>query len=175
MSATDFALVSARAENSAPQHSRSRKWWLRLAARCAGSVCPRRDKLWPYWLDRSEGVDFEGRWYCSRNCLEAILVGRVHALLSTSHVDKPRSHRIPIGLLLVDRGAISPAQLREAIRLQREAGHGRIGDWLQQTANLSAQQLTAALGQQWGCPVFPLEQQAVSVARSDLIPLSLLK
>jgi hypothetical protein len=78
-------------------------------------------------------------------------------------------------LLLVDRGVISPAQLREAIRLQREAGHGRIGDWLHETANLSVQQLTAALGQQWGCPVFPLEQQAVSVARSNLIPLPLLK
>jgi hypothetical protein len=95
-------------------------------------------------------------------------------LLSTSNLEKRRAHRFPIGLLLVNRGVISPAQLREAIRLQREAGRGRLGDWLRQTAGLSAQQLTAALGQQWSCPVFPLEQQDAPPAWSDLVPLPLL-
>jgi Type II secretion system (T2SS), protein E, N-terminal domain len=175
MSATDFALVSTNTDDSAESRSRVRRWWLRLSSRCAGSVCPKRGKLWPYWLDRSDGVDFEGRWYCGRVCLESVLAGRVHALLSTSLVEKPRSHRLPLGLLLVDRGVISAAQLREALRLQREAGHGRVGDWLRQTADLSVQQLTAALGQQWGCPVFPLEQQAAPIAWSDRIPLPLLE
>jgi hypothetical protein len=175
MSATDFALVSTNTDDSAAPQSRRKQWWLRLSSRCAGSVCPKRGKLWPYWLDRSDGVDFEGRWYCGRVCLESVLAGRVHALLSTSLVEKPRSHRLPIGLLLVDRGVISSAQLREALRLQREAGQGRLGDWLRQTADLSVQQLTAALGQQWGCPAFPLDQQAAPVAWSDLIPLPLLE
>ena len=181
MSATDFALVSTPTERNEPTAAsplvrfRPKDWWLRLTARCAGAACPKRAKHWPYWLDKSKGADFEGRWYCGRACLEAVLVGRLHTLLSTSQIEKPRSHRIPIGLLLVDRGVISVAQLREALRRQRDAGHGRLGDWLQETANLSPQQLTVALGQQWGCPLFPLEQQAVSVATSDLVPLPLLK
>ena len=175
MSATELALVSTPADGSPDWSSRPKRWWLRLASRCAGSACPRRGKLWPYWLDKSDGVDFEGRWYCSRVCLEGVLAGRVHALLSTSHVEKPRSHRFPLGLLLVDRGVISAAQLREAIRLQREAGYGRIGDWLRQSAGLTVPQLTAALGQQWGCPVFPLEHQAVPASWSDRIPLALLE
>ncbi len=175
MSATDFALLFADFDDSTNWTSRSRRWWQRLASRCAGSNCPKLGKLWPYWLRKSEGLDFEGRWYCSSGCLEAVLASRVHTLLSTSHFEKPRAHRFPIGLLLVNRGVISPAQLREAVRLQREAGRGRLGEWLRQTAGLSVQQLTAALGQQWGCPVFPLENQAVPAAWSDLIPLPLLE
>jgi hypothetical protein len=175
MSATNLALVSTQTDGSPDWSSRPRRWWLRFASRCAGTACPKRGKLWPDWLDKSAGVDFEGRWYCGRACLEAVLAGRVHILLSSSHVEKPRSHRFPLGLLLVDRGVISPAQLREAIRLQREAGHGRLGEWLGQSAGLSVPQLTAALGQQWACPVFPLERQAVPAAWSDLIPLTLLE
>src|SRR5208282_2810125 len=130
--------------------SRAKNWWLRLASRCAGADCPKARKLWPYWLYKSEGTDFDGRWYCSRGCLETVLASRVHALLSSIHQEKPRSHCFPIGLILVDRGVSSHAQLRDGIRLQREAGHGKIGDWLRRSADLSTLQRTAALGQQWG-------------------------
>jgi hypothetical protein len=174
MSALDFALLAADSDESLQWTSRAKKWWLRLASRCAGADCPRAAKLWPYSLSKSDGTDFDGRWYCSRGCLEAVLAARVQALLSTVHQEKPRAHRFPLGLLLVDRGVISNTQLREAIRLQREAGHGKLGDWLRQTADLSTSQLTAALGQQWGCPVFPLDPQAAPVSWSDLIPLPVL-
>lgn len=175
MSATDFALLSADADDSFDWSTRHKRWWSRLSSRCAGPDCPKLGKLWPSSFYASDGVDFDGRWYCSRGCLEAVLAGRVQTLLSSFHLERPRVHRFPIGLLLVSRGVISPAQLREAIRLQREAGHGRLGGWLRQTADLSIHQLTAALGQQWGCPVFPLEHQSVPVSWSDLIPLALLE
>lgn len=175
MSAIDLAFLSSDAGKSAEWSFRGSKWWIRLASRCSGPDCPKLAKLWPHWLSKSEGVEFEGKWYCSRGCLEVVLAGRVHALLSTSHLEKPRAHRFPIGLLLVHSGAISHSQLREAIRMQRESGRGRLGDWLRHTTDLSVQQLTAALGQQWGCPVFPLEQQSAPVAWSDLIPLPLLE
>lgn len=174
MSSTDLGLISADTDISAKWEARRNRWWMRFASRCAGPDCPLAGKLWPAWLRKREGVIFEGRWYCGRECLEAVLMGRVHTLLSSFHVERPRAHRIPIGLLLVNRGVISPAQLREAICRQREAGQGRIGDWLRETAELNAQQITAALGQQWGCPVFPLEHQAVPASWSDLIPLPLL-
>jgi hypothetical protein len=175
MSATDTTWLSDDVNDPSAWSLRRNRWWIHLTSRCAGPDCPRMNKLWPSWLFKSAGMEFDGRWYCSRGCLEAVLAGRVHALLSSFHAERPRAHRFPLGLLLVNRRVISTAQLREAIRLQREAGHGRLGDWLRQTADLSAQQLTAALGQQWGCPVFPLEHQAVPVAWSDLIPLPLLE
>jgi hypothetical protein len=174
MSSTEFALISAESDSHSAWSDRRRKWWTRFASRCAGSDCPLIGKLWPSWLHKSEGITLDGRWYCSRGCLEDVLAARLHSLLSSLQLERPRAHRLPIGLLLVNRGAISPVQLREAIRLQRQAGHGKLGDWLRQTADLSVQQLTAALGQQWGCPVFPLEHQPVLVAWSDLIPLPLL-
>src|SRR5271169_3512261 len=128
MSATDFAVLAVDSEESVQWTSRTKRWWLRLASRCASNDCPNAAKVWPYWLHKSDGMDFEGRWYCGRGCLESVLAGRVHSLLSNIHQEKPRAHRFPIGLLLVDRGVISNGQLREAIRLQREAGHGKLGD-----------------------------------------------
>lgn len=174
MSSNDLLLASADDTLSTKWNARRSRWWMQFASRCAGPACPLAGKLWPAWLRKREGVIFDGRWYCGRDCLEAVLGGRVHTLLSSFHVERPRAHRIPIGLLLVNRGVISPSQLREAIRRQREAGQGKLGDWLRQTAGLNPQQITAALGQQWGCPVFPLEDQVTSAAWSDLIPLPLL-
>jgi hypothetical protein len=174
MSATDSTWLSG--DYDLPAWSlRRKRWWTRVASRCAGPNCPRMNKLWPAWLRTSAGLEFDGRWYCGRQCFEPVLASRVHSLLASFHLERQRTHRFPIGLLLVNRHVISAAQLREAIHLQREAGHGRLGDWLRQTASLSAEQLTAALGQQWGCPVFPLDDQAVPVTWSDLIPLPVLE
>jgi hypothetical protein len=179
MSAADFALPSPRYESGAGIRANakepSQKWWARFTTHCAGSNCPREGKFWPYWLRRPSGVEHEGRWYCSRTCFEPVLAGRVHTLLLSFQAEKPRAHRLPIGLLLVNRGMISPSLLREALRCQREAGHGRIGDWLCHNGFLTTHQLTAALAQQWGCPVFPLENQSAPALWSDLIPLPLLE
>jgi len=175
MSATDIALLAANRQNDLRLTFLPKLWWTRLTTRCAGSACPKQGKLWPYWLHQHSGLEFDGRWYCSRVCFEPLILGRVHSLLSSFQSEKPRTYRLPLGLLLVRRGVISSAQLREALRCQREAGHGRIGDWLRQTADLAPHQLIAALGQQWGCPVFPLDMQEPSAAWSDLIPVPLLE
>jgi len=174
MSTTELALFSPDAQDSQGWIARSKKWWVRFASRCSGPSCPRLGKLWPAWVLKSSGTFFEGRWFCGRVCLESALSSRVSALLSTFQSEKPRVHRFPLGLLLINRGVISPPQLREALRLQREAGYGKLGDWLRRTADLNVQQLTAALGQQWGCPVFPLEHQTAALGWGDLIPFSLL-
>jgi Type II secretion system (T2SS), protein E, N-terminal domain len=175
VSATDFPLLAVDGRSPFSWRALRKTWMARWTTRCAAAECPRHGTLCPYWLRHSSGVFFDGRWYCGRACLESVLVSRVDALLSGFQSGKPRTHRLPLGLLLIHRGAISQAQLREALRRQREAGHGKIGDWLRQTAGLGAQQVTAALGQQWGCPVFPLENQNSCASWSDLIPLPLLE
>lgn len=174
MSTTELALFPPDAEDSTGWIARGKNWWVRFVSRCSGPNCPRLGKLWPSWVLKSSGTFFEGRWYCGRVCLESALSSRVSALLSTFQTEKARVHRFPLGLLLINRGVITPPQLREALRLQREAGYGKLGDWLHRTADLNAQQLTAALGQQWGCPVFPLEHQTAALDLGDLIPLPIL-
>jgi hypothetical protein len=175
MSATVVSFI-AHEYNAYLESARWRnKWWARLAERCSASECPYRGKLWPAWLRKPGGVLFEGRWYCEPECLKPALESRLLHLLSNLVVQKTRTHRVPLGLLLVGHGSISPEQLREALHLQRDIGGGRLGDLFRQMGAVSEQQLAAALGQQWGCPVFPIEQQALQPAWTRLVPLPLLE
>lgn len=173
MSATEFVLSAWKNKLLEPAHA-PKAWWRKVTTPCASKDCPRRGRFWPWWLHKSGGFETHGRWYCSRECLQSALSAPVHVLLSGYQFERERTHRFPIGLLLVNRGDITHGQLRAALQRQREAGHGRLGDWLQDISPLTAQQLTAALGQQWGCPVFPLEQRAPLDVWSDLIPFPLL-
>jgi hypothetical protein len=82
---------------------------------------------------------------------------------------------MPLGLLLVNRGAISVKQLHEALALQRNSGVGRIGEWFCEMGAVSEEVLTAALAQQWGCPVFPLDHVGADLTVAGLLPLPLLE
>jgi hypothetical protein len=59
---------------------------------------------------------------------------------------------------MLERGWITPPQLRSALEAQREAGEGRLGSWLVQQTGISEQQVARALGLQWGCPVLSADQ-----------------
>lgn len=174
MSVTEFAVLRGKMDLLESRAVRRAKWWEKTYARCSGQECPFRGKLWPAWLRTTAGVEFEGLWYCEIGCLKPVLVRSVQHLLSRFLHESLRGHRVPLGLLLVSRSVISPGQLRHALALQREAGRGRIGDWLRQLGMVSEQQVTAALGQQWSCPVFPLERLAASPLFTQILPLSLL-
>ncbi|MFP5227002.1 MAG: hypothetical protein ACLGXA_05190 [Acidobacteriota bacterium] len=70
------------------------------------------------------------------------------------------SHRVPMGLMLIEQGRITPDQLESALRAQRrEAEFGetpRLGEWLLRSGVLSEPALTRALSAQWNCPVLSL-------------------
>ncbi len=175
MSTTNFTVdPQAAQEDLSPPRSPDR-WWAHLFSRCARPDCPNRLKFWPTRLRKTIGVTFDGHWYCELPCLQPLLEYRLRNLLSPSVLPKSRAYRLPLGLLLVDNGAISPDLLRETLRLQREGGTGRIGDWLLQTRAISEQQLSVALAQQWGCPVFPLDAQHLHPSWSALVPFPLLE
>lgn len=174
MSTTNFTLDPQSQEDFSPPRPPDR-WWAHLLSRCARPDCPHRPKLWPTRFRKTTGVMFDGRWYCELPCLQPLLEYRLRNLLSTSVLQKSRAYRLPLGLLLVDSGAISSDLLRETLRLQREGGTGRIGDWLLQTGAISEQQLSVALAQQWGCPVFPLDIQHLHPSWSALVPFPLLE
>ncbi len=65
----------------------------------------------------------------------------------------PHRHRVPLGLLMLAQGWITHPQLRRALEAQRESGTGRIGHWLVSECKIDQEQITRALGMQWGCPV----------------------
>ena len=148
--------------------------WQHLMIRCAAPECSGHETPRLAFVSRHSGVQFRNRWYHQVACLQPELTNQIEQSLLSYAFDRGRPHRLPLGLLLINRGAITAGQLREALRRQREEGHGKLGHWLRQSVKLDEAQLTAALGQQWGCPVFPLDRQANPPLWLDGPPLSLL-
>jgi hypothetical protein len=76
---------------------------------------------------------------------------------SVSGSAAPHRHRVPLGLLMLAQGWITQRQLRQALEAQRQAGSGRIGEWLVSECGLEPEQITRGLGMQWNCPALSAE------------------
>jgi Type II secretion system (T2SS), protein E, N-terminal domain len=150
-------------------------WLRRLRLRCSASDCLHRDRLWPPFLSQSRGVVLDGRWYCTTECFHDHLMAQVRGLLAGVVRERPRRHRIPLGLLLVTSGVISQQQLREALRQQSRSAGEKLGRVLCEMGFVASDQLTAALANQWGCPVYPLDPQSLLLGCHDLVPFALLQ
>jgi hypothetical protein len=122
-----------------------------------------------------EGMHLQGRWYCSPNCFEHAALDQIHRLLGMPEASRRKTHRIPIGLLLLSRGIINDSQLKQALALQREQGKGRIGKFLQQIEAVTDQDIAVGLAAQWGCPVYPLGSARDFLKCASMLPLALLE
>jgi len=149
---------------------RAGKWV--QALHCADRECNASRSLWTRLCWPQNGIRLRGTWYCRPQCFEKA----VREELQRARVARwrPAAHRIPVGLLLLSRGQLTDLQLRRALDAQREAGFGRLGDWLKRFGFLTQAQLTVALGLQWACPVL-FEPFAPDAACSGLVPLALLQ
>jgi hypothetical protein len=117
---------------------------------CANPAC--RTGWMQLWRSRS-GPVFEGGWSCSAACTAA----RVRAAVlreskGRTAAREPYRHRIPLGLLMLEKGWITESQLRGAVASQKQHG-GRLGGWLVRQQGVSADLVTRALALQWSCPV----------------------
>jgi len=80
---------------------------------------------------------------------------------------EPHRHRIPLGLLMLERGWITSHQLQQAIAAQREEGKFRIGEWLVKQGATSEALVARALSVQWGCPILSAANLKLS---TELLP-----
>jgi hypothetical protein len=113
--------------------------------RCADQSCGRwrPERLAPRWAG---GIRFNGSWYCSRACVESA---------AREGLEPPRVAPAPIGtlpplrlgVLLRHMGAISEAELNEALRSQQTSGR-RLGQELQRLRIVSAEPIVRALAAQ---------------------------
>lgn len=120
-------------------------------------------------------MGFQGNWFCGPQCAQTALEGVFRRVLWTSGQKRRKPHRVSLGLLLVSRGIISNDQLQQALCLQREKGHGKLGYWLRETGAVDEKQLAKALSIQWSCPVFPLEGHHHYLHCARLLPFALLE
>lgn len=132
-------------------------WWLPEGERahCAVAGCTAQMKFWK----RSGRPVFEGMWACERGCAKKIVAASIRRQMANA-IDAPvapvHRHRIPLGLVLLDRGVITHLQLRQALEAQRAAGYGRIGDWIITLFGVSEEEIMRAVGIQWNRPVLSL-------------------
>jgi len=109
------------------------------------------------WRSRSTPV-FEGNWSCSAACTRAQVMVAVHREMEGRlTAPEPHRHRIPLGLMMLEQGWITAAQLRAALDAQKAAGAGRLGQWLMRKHGVSEKLVTRALSLQWSCPVLALD------------------
>lgn len=115
--------------------------------RCADVGCGRwrPELLAPKW---ASGIRFNGRWYCSRECVEQA----ARAGLDAPAIPAAPAGALPpmrVGVLLRHLGALSEENLNRALESQRETGL-RLGAELRRLDLIDAESLLRALAAQSG-------------------------
>jgi hypothetical protein len=135
-----------------------KRWNARLAA-CSLSECTVSRRSFAWIRGFRNGIRLEEKWYCTPRCFEIALCNHFRHLMLSSRTSPTRTHRVPLGLLLLSRGQLAAGQLNQALDAQCTAGYGRLGDWLQKLGFSNEDQIMAALGVQWSCPVLSSTQE----------------
>jgi hypothetical protein len=108
------------------------------------------------WRSRHSPV-LEAKWACSQACMQEITRTAILREAAEAHAQTAQKvvhlHRVPLGLSLLSRGAITQEQLRSALDAQKKAGAGRLGEWLIRQKSVDEEQIARALSSQWNCPV----------------------
>ena len=147
----------------------------RFAKRCELPDCTHRRQIWRAWLDPVGGFSLEGRWYCSPQCLEHALASAIGEAFPGRIQPPSKTHRVPLGLLMLSRGLVDNDQLKQALKAQRDSGTGRVGEWLRHIGAVTEEQVTQVLGLQWSIPVFPLNHSRRFLDCAQLVPFPLLE
>ena len=142
---------------------------------CESPACSHRRGLWRTWLEPQRGYSLDSHWYCSPECFEQALALAIGQLPTGTAQPPTKAHRVPLGLLMLSRGIVDNAQLKQALKAQKDSGSGRVGEWLRHIGAVSEEQVTQILGLQWSVPVFPLNQSRRFLECAQLVPFPLLE
>lgn len=122
-----------------------------LIGRCSNPEC---GSGWLQLFRSRNRPVFEEGWTCSGECTRKRLEGALRREVDGWMPNvEPHRHRIPLGLLMLERGWITSRQLQKAIAAQRNEGRLRIGEWLVKQGATSEALVARGLSVQWGCPV----------------------
>jgi hypothetical protein len=127
--------------------------WNGMIPGCAQPGCNRLRRMWSGVTRQDRSIRLQGLRYCSVRCFESAACEDFARACAPVTATAPPRHRIPLGLLMLSRQQLTAEQLRTAIDAQTAAGQHRLGDWLEKLGFATEQQVTAALGLQWSCPV----------------------
>jgi hypothetical protein len=138
-----------------------------LIGQCSNPGC---SSGWLHLFRKRLTPIFEGGWTCSPECTEARVQWALRRELDGCGIaHEAHPHRIPLGLLMLEQGWITRLQLRDALQSQREAGAGRLGEWLIRLGATDEATVTRGLGLQWSCPVLSVDSHDL-VSLAPLVP-----
>jgi hypothetical protein len=120
---------------------------------CGDMDCSSTRRLWRRFRWRHGTIRLHDSLYCAPSCFEAAARQRFAQLCVATIPAAPMRHRVPLGLLMISREQLTNQQLRSALEAQRGNGRQRLGEWLERLGYATERQVTAALAQQWACPV----------------------
>jgi hypothetical protein len=134
---------------------------------CTSELCAAA--RWQLWARRNSGCYLNGDWYCSEDCLNVALA-RLLVQLPEKTEHTASAHTLPLGLLMLARGAIDESQLKLALSTQAGNPHLRIGQCLCELGLVSETEITRALGAQHSLPVL-----STSSTPDDALPLAIME
>ncbi len=153
--------------------------WERWSRKCSHVAC-RTTPLKSVF--NGDGIQLADDWYCGSECLELALRIRFAELArSVKPLETPRPARVPLGLMLFQRGSMNEEQFKAALEEHRASGT-RIGDVALQHGFVSEEQVAAALAAQWGYPVFttkgalprpPVQIPMLLIQMHQMLPIQL--
>lgn len=151
-----------------------------MPSQSSNSICrnPQCRQNWGSWIKRwrqPKGIWLNKSWYCSLDCFEQGAESEFSQFNLKGERNRSVRYRLPLGLLMVAKGLISSQGMQEALKAQRESQKGRFGEWLLQLGIATEEQLTAALGMQWGFPVFRLAQSPGFDESAVMVPFCVME
>jgi Type II secretion system (T2SS), protein E, N-terminal domain len=126
--------------------------WEETRLSCGLISCTGAKSLWQRAWRRQNGTFLQGVYYCQPQCVETALLAQLARLQAMASAAPP-PHRIPLGLLMVARGQLTYEQVVTALAAQQSGQSAKIGEWFERLGFATEQEVTSALGLQWGCPV----------------------
>lgn len=104
------------------------------------------------WSTFSPGFYVQNSRLCTPQCLERYLSKQVLRMQRPDQ-QPSASPKLPLGLLLLEQGAITEAQLRRALEQQSRKEPGRrLGEILRETAGLQELDIALGVARQWSVP-----------------------
>jgi hypothetical protein len=138
---------------------------------CHRKGCTRIRSQFELFLDRKRPPKYDGRHYCSERCLLSHAEGELAEKWDL--LQHSRNHNVPrpkLGTILLERSFVTADQLEEAVRVQRQAREGRIGEWLLRLGFVEEHQITLALSKQCGIPMIHLSNVSAHAEAARMVP-----
>lgn len=141
--------------------ARTLQKWNQWKTRCSNSACHRK-RLTLSLFRTYVGIHLGKEWFCSPECFEDFLHGTITAAISSQQLNEPsKARRMPLGLLLVQRGILTSDQLT-LVRAKQQVEGINLGSAAQELGFATPEQVTAAVAAQWSCPVFSIGGRSLS-------------